>query len=47
MFEFVTQHQFWTIVVIYWTFSAGVSSMPDPGSTGNSGYLWLFRFLMD
>jgi hypothetical protein len=45
MFEFVTQHQFWTAVVIYWIFSAGVSSMPDPGSTGNSGYLWLFRFL--
>ena len=45
MFEFVTQHQFWSAVVIYWIFSAGVSSMPDPGSGGNPGYLWLFRFL--
>jgi hypothetical protein len=45
MYEFVTQHQFWMTVVIYWIFSAGVSSMPDPGSGGNAGYLWLFRFL--
>jgi hypothetical protein len=45
MFEFVTQHQFWTAVVIYWIFSAAVSSMPDPPAGGTSGYLWLFRFL--
>jgi hypothetical protein len=45
MFEFVTQHQFWAAVVIYWIFSAAVSSMPDPAANGGSGYLWLFRFL--
>ena len=45
MFEFVTQHQFWTAVVIYWIFSAAVSSMPEPASNGSPGYLWLFRFL--
>ena len=44
MFNFIAQHQFWTAVVMYWIFSAAVSSMPDP-SNGNSGYLWLFRFL--
>src|SRR6266704_744783 len=45
MFEFVTQHQFWTAVVIYWIFSAAVSSMPEPASNGSPGSLWLFRFL--
>ena len=45
MFEFVTQHQFWAAVILYWIFSAGVSSMPDPAPDGSSGYLWLFRFL--
>ena len=45
MFEFATQHQFWAAVVIYWIFSAAVSSMPDPASNGSSGYQWLFRFL--
>jgi hypothetical protein len=45
MLQFVMQHEFWTAVVIYWIFSAAVSSMPDPASTGNPGYLWLFRFL--
>jgi len=40
MFEFVTQHQFWPAVVIYWIFSAAVSSMPEPNSNGNPGYLW-------
>ena len=57
MFEFATQHQFWTAVVVYWIFSAAVSAMPEPSpdqarpsgpepaSSGNSGYLWLFRFL--
>ena len=45
MLQFVMQHEFWTAVVIYWIFSAAVSSMPDPDSTGNPGYRWLFRFL--
>jgi hypothetical protein len=45
MFDFVIQHQFWAAVVIYWIFSAAVSSMPDPNANGSSGYLWLYRFL--
>ena len=45
MFEFVIEHQFWTTVVIYWIFSAAVSSMPEPGANSNPGYLWLYRFL--
>jgi hypothetical protein len=45
MFEFVNQHQFWAAVVVYWIFSAAVSSMPDPPAGGESGYQWLFRFL--
>ena len=44
MFELVTQHQYWTAVVIYWIFSAAVSSMPEPVPSGSSGYLWLYRF---
>ena len=27
MFEFVSEHQFWAAVVIYWIFSAAVSSI--------------------
>ena len=45
MFQFVMQHQFWTAVVLYWIYSAAVSSMPDPGTNTNPGYAWLFRFL--
>ena len=45
MFEFITQHKVWTGVVIYWIFSAAVSSMPDPVPNANAGYRWLFRFL--
>ena len=45
MFELLTEHQFWTAVVIYWIFSAAVSSMPDPAGNGSPGYLWLYRFL--
>src|SRR5436309_2029836 len=45
MFELLTEHQFWTAVVIYWIFSAAVSSMPNPAGNGSSGYLWLYRFL--
>ncbi len=30
MFELITQHQSWTAVVIYWIFSAAVSSMSEP-----------------
>ncbi len=45
MFEFVTQHQFWTAVVLYWIFSAAVSSMPDPAPNGSPAYVWLYRFL--
>jgi len=44
MFELITQHQYWTAVVIYWIFSAAVSSMPEPVPNGSSGYLWLYRF---
>jgi len=43
MFEFVIQHQFWTAVVIYWIFSAAVSSTPNPAANGNAAYLWLCR----
>src|ERR1700734_2149893 len=45
MFEFVTQHQFWAAVGIYWIFSAAVSSMPGPMPNGSPGYLWVYRFL--
>src|SRR6059036_3595372 len=45
MFELLTEHQFWTAVVIYWIFYAAVSSMPDPAGNGRPGYLWLYRFL--
>ena len=45
MFEIVSEHQFWTSVVIYWMFSAAVSSMPEPGPNGSPAYLWFFRFL--
>src|SRR5437762_10587828 len=45
MFEFVSEHQFWAAVAIYWIFSAAASSMPDPRTVGSSGYLWLYRFL--
>ncbi|HYR88988.1 MAG TPA: hypothetical protein VE422_33245 [Terriglobia bacterium] len=44
MFELIPQHQFWIAVVIYWIFSAAVSSMPEPVPNGSSGYLWLYRF---
>ena len=45
MFEIVSEHQFWTVVVIYWMFSAAVSSMPQPAPNGSPAYLWFFRFL--
>ena len=57
MFEFVSEHQFWAAVVIYWIFSAAVSSIikaspwrarasrPDPCTVRSAGYLWLYRFL--
>jgi hypothetical protein len=45
MFEILSEHQFWTAVVIYWMFSAAVSSMPEPAPNGSSGYLWFYRFL--
>ena len=57
MFEFVSEHQFWAAVAIYWIFSAAVSSIikaspwrarasrPDPRTVGSSGYLWRYRFL--
>jgi hypothetical protein len=31
-------------VAVSWIFSAAVSSLPDPASGGNPGYLWLYRF---
>ena len=45
MFEFVIAHQFWSAVVLYWIFSAAVSSMPDPVAPTNPAYTWLYRFL--
>ena len=45
MFEIVSEHQFWTAVVIYWMFSAAVSSMPEPAPNGSAAYLWFYRFL--
>ena len=56
MFDFITQHQSWAAVLIYWIFSAAVSALPEPSryrarasrpepsATGAAGYLWLFRF---
>ena len=44
MIEFLIQHQFGTAVVLYWIFSAAVSSLPDPAPGGGPGYLWLYRF---
>jgi len=44
MLEFFTQHQFWTAVVLYWIYSAAVSSLPEPAGKGNAVYLWLYRF---
>ena len=32
-------------MVIYWMFSAAVSSMPEPAPNGSPAYLWFFRFL--
>src|SRR5437867_13116354 len=45
MFEIVSEHQFWTAVVIYWMFSAAVSSMLEPAPNGSAAYLWFYRFL--
>jgi hypothetical protein len=45
MFQFLTQHQLWSVIVLYWIYSAAVSSMPDPGANANPGYTWLYRFL--
>jgi len=45
MLEFVTQHQFWSAVVLYWIYSAAVSAMPEPAANANPGYTWLYRFL--
>ena len=45
MFQFLTQHQFLCVVVLYWIYSAAVSSMPDPTANTNPGYTWLYRFL--
>jgi hypothetical protein len=45
MFQFLVQHQFWAAVVLYWVYSAAVSSMPDPAANTNPGYTWLYRFL--
>jgi hypothetical protein len=45
MINFLLQHQFWMAVGIYWIFSAAVSSMPEPGSRGSAGYVFLYRFL--
>ena len=45
MFQFLTQHQPWSTVALYWIYSAAVSSMPDPAANTNPGYTWLYRFL--
>src|SRR5689334_6828972 len=44
VFEFLFQHQFWTAVVLYWIFSAAVSSMPEPPANGSAVYLWFYGF---
>jgi hypothetical protein len=44
MFEFLIQHKSWISVLVYWIFSAAVSSMPEPEKEGSAGYLWLYRF---
>src|SRR5438128_12610182 len=44
MFDFITQHQSWAALLIYWIFSAAVSSMPEPAANSAAGYLWLYRF---
>jgi hypothetical protein len=43
MYEFLTQHAFWTAVAAYWIFSAAVGAMPEPGD-GREGYVWVYRF---
>ena len=57
LFQFLTQHQFWSAVVLYWIYSAAVSAMPepaacrpwasrpDPAANKNPGYTWLYLFL--
>ena len=45
MLAFVIQHRFWMAVVLYWIFSAAVSSMPDSPANGAPIYVWLFRFV--
>jgi hypothetical protein len=45
MLAFVIQHRFWVAVVLYWIFSAAVSSMPDSPANGAPIYVWLFRFV--
>jgi len=45
MFEFLSQHQFSIAVVLYWIFSAAISSMPEPTTDDAPAYSWLYRFL--
>src|SRR5690242_13615983 len=45
MINFLSQHQFWVAVVLYWIFSAAISGMPEPDANASPGYLWLYRFL--
>ena len=45
MFTWITQHEFWVAVALYWIFSAAVSSMPAPASNNSAGYSWIYRFL--
>ena len=47
MLEFILQHQSLAALALYWTLSAAVSALPDPGPGGSPsspGYLWLYRF---
>ena len=45
MLDFLKHHGFCSTAVVYWIFSAAVSSLPEPTPTACAGYIWLFRFL--
>ena len=44
IWAFISQHQFWIAVAVYWIYSAAVSSLPEPAGNGSPVYQWLYRF---
>src|SRR5262245_21497619 len=44
IWTFITQHQFWIAVAVYWIYSAAVSALPEPAGNGSPVYQWLYRF---